>query len=133
MKKLLFRDTLIATTIIVLLFLFYDLSKFINLLIDDLAFFDEYDFVDSLLVAISITVLLLLLFKKLKYYNKSKKINTKLNDEIESLISGTSSSNTEELQQIKQKLALLRKEKGNMSKEVYLEKLIALIDNLVKM
>ncbi len=97
---------------------------------DDNRVVDENEFIYSLPITIPIILFLMFIANKLDYYNKSKKLNRQLTQEIDELFSELSSFKKDNYIKAKTAYKNLLHEKAALSKETYLQKLIAIRDGL---
>jgi len=110
-----------------------EIHKFLVTINGELQYIDEYEFLHSLPITIPIIALILLLSRKLNYYNHSKSLNNELNDEIDSLMEEMSNFKINDYKVVKKELKALRHGKNNLDKKDYLKKLIVLRDKLVEL
>jgi len=113
--------------LIPIVFNFYQFLQVIN---DDVLYVDKYEFWFCLLLSTPLIVFLFYVSKRLNYYSKHQSLNESLNKEISQLIHEASHHGSPDFKVIKNKLLVLRKEKSNLSKVMYLSKLIELRDKL---
>lgn len=109
--------------------LIIELYKFIGFMDGEIEFMDA-TFLNTLLYSVPVSLLLVFISNKWGYYNRSKKLNRQLTQEIDELFSELSSFKKDNYIKAKTAYKNLLHEKAALSKEAYLQKLIAIRDGL---
>lgn len=103
-----------------------ELYKVIVSLNEENEFIDDYEFIYSLPYTLPIIIFLILLSNKFGYYNKSLSLNHKLTQEIDVVFSELYSAKKDNLLNAQNDYKALLETKNEISKEEYLNNLIAI-------
>lgn len=108
-----------------------ELNKVIVTLNEENRFLDEYEYIYTLPYTLPIIISLIFLSNKFGYYNKSLNLNQKLTQEIDGVFSELNLAKKENLLNAQNDYKALLETKNKISKEEYLNNLIAIRRRLI--
>ncbi|WP_299362274.1 hypothetical protein [Winogradskyella sp.] len=104
--------------------------QFIMVINNNVNYFDEYEGIAAMIIAIPIILAFYFLIKRLRNILITKEINDDIELEVEDLLYDLSNKNFDNYKHLKTKLDSIRSIKPMLDKEIYLKELILLKDQL---
>lgn len=114
--------------LVILIPLSIEFYKILNIINDDVNYFDEVEFIESIPLILPLIVVLFYVSKRLNYYCKYKKLKSEINFELISLLKESSTAKSSKV--IRDEFNMLKKISKKIPREDYLEKLTELKNSI---
>ena len=115
----------------ILVIIFIELLKLFSVFNSNQKSYDEIEFYMSLPITLPIIILLILLSNKINSLNTIKKIQIKINEEINNEITALNSKSQKQIYELKSEFKTLLENKNAINETDYLEQLILIREKII--